>query len=120
MGEGTFTMLSHARLSAIDAERPVSFSPAVVTGLLRQAWGHDGVLITDDFSMGAVYASKQGIGAATVGALNAGVDLILIAYDPAQYFSMMDAALAAERAGGLHGGALARSAERLATAQGRR
>jgi hypothetical protein len=61
MGDGTFTMLSHARLTALDPERPVSFSHAVVADLLREAWRHDGVLITDDFSMGAAYASKEGI-----------------------------------------------------------
>jgi beta-N-acetylhexosaminidase len=114
MGGTAFTMLSHARLSALDAERPVSFSPAVVSGLLRQTWGHEGVLITDDFSMGAVYASKEGVAAASIAALDAGVDLILIAYDPAQYFPMMDAVLAADRAGSLRPAVLAHSARRLA------
>ncbi|MGA7489768.1 MAG: glycoside hydrolase family 3 N-terminal domain-containing protein, partial [Xanthobacteraceae bacterium] len=94
MGNGAFTMLSHARLTALDPERPVSFSHAVVGDLLRQTWHHDGVLVTDDFSMGAVYASKQGIAVAAIAALNVGVDLILIAYDPAQYFGVMDALLA--------------------------
>jgi beta-N-acetylhexosaminidase len=60
MGDGTFTMLSHARLTALDPERPASFSHAVVSGLLRQAWRHDGVLITDDFSMAAAYGDKEG------------------------------------------------------------
>jgi beta-N-acetylhexosaminidase len=113
MGDGTFTMLSHARLTALDAERPVSFSEAVVSGLLRNNWGHDGILITDDFSMDAVYGSKEGIAAASVAALNAGVDLLLIAYDPAQYFAMMDALLAADRDGSLRPAALVRSARRL-------
>lgn len=111
---GTFTMLSHARLTALDAERPVSFSPAVVSGLLRQAWGHDGVLITDDFSMGAVSGGKEGVAAASVAALDAGVDLILISYDPAQYFPMMDAVLAAWGDGRLRPAVLAESARRLA------
>jgi beta-N-acetylhexosaminidase len=114
MGGSTFTMLSHARLTALDAERPVSFSEAVVSSLLRNDWGHDGILITDDFSMDAVYGSREGIAAASVAALNAGVDLLLIAYDPAQYFAMMDAALAADRGAGLQSAILARSARRLA------
>jgi beta-N-acetylhexosaminidase len=114
MGAGTFTMLSHARLAALDAEHPVSFSPAVVSGLLRQAWGYDGVLITDDFSMGAAYASKEGLAAASVEALNSGVDLILIAYDPAQYFAMMSSVIAATRDGSLHPEALDASGRRLA------
>jgi beta-N-acetylhexosaminidase len=115
MSDGAFTMLSHARLIALDAERPVSFSPAVVSGLLRDTWGYDGVLVTDDFSMGAVYGAKEGIAAASVAALDAGVDLILIAYDPAQYFPMMDAVLAAGRDGRLRPAVLAHSARRLAT-----
>lgn len=115
-GGGAFTMLSHARLTALDAERPVSFSDPVVSGLLRGNWGQDGVLVTDDFSMGAVYASKEGIAAASVAALNAGVDLILIAYDPAQYFTMMNALVAADQGGRLQADRLARSARRLADA----
>jgi len=113
MGDGTFTMLSHARLAALDPERPVSFSHAVVSGLLRQAWRYDGVLITDDFSMAAAYGDKEGIAAAGTAALNAGVDLILIAYDPAQYFAVMDGLLAADRDGSLSTTTLARSARRL-------
>jgi beta-N-acetylhexosaminidase len=113
MARSALTMLSHARLTALDAEHPVSFSDAVVAGLLRRSWGHDGILITDDFSMGAVYASKQGVAAASIAALNAGVDLILIAYDPAHFFTMMDAVLAAERDGRLRPAALASSARRL-------
>jgi beta-N-acetylhexosaminidase len=116
MGGSTFTMLSHARLTALDAERPVSFSPAIVSGLLRERWGHDGVLITDDFSMGAVYASKEGIAAASLAALDAGVDLVLISYDPAQYFTMMDAVLSATRDRRLHQDVLVRCARRLAGA----
>jgi beta-N-acetylhexosaminidase len=116
MRTGAFTMLSHARLTALDAERPVSFSQTVVAGLLRGSWGQDGVLITDDFSMGAAYASKEGVGAASVAALDAGVDLILIAYDPAQYFPAMDALTAADRDGRLPSAVLVRSARRLTEA----
>jgi beta-N-acetylhexosaminidase len=115
-GASTFTMLSHARLSALDADHPVSFSDAVVSGLLRDDWGHDGVLITDDFSMGAVYASKEGIARASIAALNAGVDLILVTYDPGQYFIAMGAVLAADRDGALRQAVLARSRLRLTAA----
>ena len=66
--------------------------------------------------MGAVYASQQGVAAASIAALNAGVDLILIAYDPAHFFTMMDAVLAAERDGRLSPAALAASARRLGDA----
>jgi beta-N-acetylhexosaminidase len=50
-------MLSHARLTPLDAERPVSFSETIVSGLLR-GWDQEGVLVTDDLGMGAVYGSR--------------------------------------------------------------
>lgn len=108
-----FTMLSHARLTAIDKEQPSSVSQAVIGGLLRESWKHEGVLITDDFSMGAVTASRDGIAGAGIAALNAGVDLILISYDPDQYFPLMDALLQADSDGRLRQDMLARSDERL-------
>jgi beta-N-acetylhexosaminidase len=108
-----FTMLSHARLIAIDKEQPSSMSQAVIGGLLRESWKHDGVLITDDFSMGAVTGSRDGIAGAGIAALNAGVDLILISYDPDQYFPLMDALLQADSDGRLQQDMLARSDERL-------
>ena len=57
---------------------------------------------------------QAGIAAAGVAALNAGVDLILVSYDPVQYFTMMNALITADRAGGLEAAARARSARRLA------
>jgi beta-N-acetylhexosaminidase len=108
-----FTMLGHARLTAIDAQRPASFSYAVVKGLLRDTWGHRGILITDDFSMGAVMLSREGPAGGAIAALNAGVDLILISYDPDQYFPVMYALLQADRDGRLNPEILAASKARL-------
>lgn len=113
-----FTMLGHARLTALDDVRPASFSPAVVEGLLRGAWKHDGVLITDDFGMRAIHYSRDGIAGGSIEALNAGVDLILISYDPDQYFTAMYALLQADRDGRLRQDALERSVKRLRRAAG--
>jgi beta-N-acetylhexosaminidase len=112
-----FTMLGHARLTAVDRARPVSFSQPVIA-MLRGEWRYDGVLITDDFSMGAVYGSPEGIAGASVAALNAGVDLILVSYDADQYFPAMHALLEADRAGRLNRDALDRSTQRLNAAVG--
>jgi beta-N-acetylhexosaminidase len=108
-----FMMLGHARLAAVDPQRPVSFSHAVVAGVLRGDWRYDGVLVTDDFCMEAVYGSRQGMTAASVEALNAGVDLILIAFDPDQYYPVMHALLRARTDGLLRPDALATSEARL-------
>ncbi len=114
---GAFTMLGHARLIAVDKDRPASFSKAVVSDLLRGEWNHDGVLVTDDFNMGAVFASDAGIGEASVLALNAGVDLILISYDGGQVYPVMLALLRADASGRLRRDQLERSDRRLAGAR---
>jgi beta-N-acetylhexosaminidase len=110
---GAFTMLGHARLTAVDKNTPASFSKAVVSDLLRGEWNNDGLLITDDFNMSPAAASDGGIGGAAVLALNAGVDLILISYDGDQFYPTMHALLRADAAGLLQREQLARSDRRL-------
>ena len=61
--------------------------------------------------MGAGLRQEAGIAAADVAALNAGVDLILVSYDPSS-FNMMNALITADRAGGLASAALAGSDRR--------
>jgi beta-N-acetylhexosaminidase len=111
---GTFTMLAHVRLTALDRERPVSSSQPVVAGLVRRDWQHDGILVTDDFCMAAAYGGSGGMAAASVGALNAGVDLILVSYDPDQFYPVMYALLQAHAQGHLRRDVLAPSERRLA------
>ena len=108
-----FTMLSHARLTAIDKDNPASVSQAVVGEMLREGWKHDGVLITDDLSMGAITGRRDGIAGSALAALNAGVDLLLVSYDPDQFFPLMDALLTADREGRLNPDTLAKSEARL-------
>ena len=104
-----------AILTALDRTHPASFSAPVVQ-LLRRDWHYDGPLITDDFSMGAVYRSREGLAEAGVAALNAGVDLVLVSYDTDQYYAVMHALLAADRGGRLPPEALRQSNERLTRA----
>jgi beta-N-acetylhexosaminidase len=111
-----FTMLGHVRLTEVDPERPVSASLSVIAGMLRGEWKHDGVLITDNFSMLAVYRSSAGIDQGSIDALNAGVDLILISYDPDQYYRVMHALLKADEQNKLSKEVLQRSDARLARA----
>ena len=108
-----FTMLGHVTLTTIDREHPVSFSPSVVATLLRGDWHYDGILVTDDFGMGAVYRSRDGIADAAVAAINAGVDLVLVSYDTDQFYAVIHGLLAAERDGRLQPEALRQSDERL-------
>jgi beta-N-acetylhexosaminidase len=86
---GAFMMLAHVILPKIDPEHPVSHSYKIIQGIIREDWKHDGVLITDDLTMGAIYSSKTGIRQAAVMALNAGMDLLLISYDGEKYYEVM-------------------------------
>ncbi len=112
-GHHPFTMLSHVQLTDVDPSNPVSTSKRVVDNLLRKEWRFDGVLITDDFSMAAITQRNGGIGKATIDALNAGVDLILISFDPDQYYPAMYDLLNAERTGKIDHVMLQRSNQRL-------
>ena len=91
----------------------------MIAGMLRGEWKYDGVLITDNFSMAAVYRSSEGIDNGSIQALNAGVDLILISWDPDQYYPVMYALLKADKQGRLDREVLQRSDQRLARAMSR-
>ncbi len=105
-------MLGHVILTKVDSENPVSFSRPVVQTILRGAWKYEGVLITDDLTMGAAY--KHGMCNATVKALNAGVDLLLISYDYEKYYEVIYCAARAYEQGGFDLAMLERSRRRIA------
>lgn len=109
---GSAMMLGHVTLDALDPQRAASHSPAIVAGLLRRGWGYDGVLITDDLNMGAVY--NLGIGKVSAEALGAGVDLVLVSYDPRQFYRALYGAAGALQDGRISAATLAASDRRLA------
>lgn len=65
--------LFHARL---DPELPATLSRMVVTGLLRQGLGWQGVVISDDMQMKAI-AGRYGLRESILLAVRAGVDILL-------------------------------------------
>ena len=65
--------LFHARL---DPQLPATLSPMVVTGLLRQGLGWQGVVISDDMQMRAI-AGRYGLKESILLAVRAGVDILL-------------------------------------------
>jgi beta-N-acetylhexosaminidase len=109
-----FLMLGHVRVPEVDEIYPASISRRLIQKILRREWGFDGVLITDDFSMGAIYSGPGGVASAAPRALNAGVDLILIAYDGDLYYPAMKSLLGAYSRGELAQGFLDQSEARLA------
>ena len=69
-------MTAHIVYDALDAEHPATLSPRILTGLLREEWGYDGVIVTDSMGMQAIDAN-YGRGEAAVRALRAGADLVM-------------------------------------------
>ena len=101
-------MTAHLMLSALDPERPATLSRPVLTGLLRQELGFDGLIVTDALVMEAI-AGRYGAGEAAVLALEAGADLVLMPADARGALVAIEAAVATGR---LSESQLRRSAER--------
>ncbi len=72
-------MTSHAIAPALSPghDRPATLSPEVLTGLLRDELGFDGVTITDALDMAAVGEADQASAAESLDAIRAGSDLLL-------------------------------------------
>src|SRR3984885_4811640 len=86
-------MIGHVTLAAVDPDRPASHSKRVIDGIIRRKWNYRGVVITDDLVMGAIY--NHNVCTAVVEALNAGVDLLLVAFDGSQFYRIFACASAA-------------------------
>lgn len=70
-------MTAHVVFASLDSAVPATLSPAVVTGLLRNELGYQGVVISDDLDMRAI-ADNFSVGEAAVTAIDAGCDVLLL------------------------------------------
>ena len=70
-----------------------------ISRLIRRHWGFQGIVITDDLVMGPIY--EHGVCVSVTEALNAGVDLLLVAYDGLQFYHIFHCALSASADGRL-------------------
>jgi beta-N-acetylhexosaminidase len=104
-------MVGHVTLTSVDPDRPASHSKRVVDGIVRKKWNYQGVVMTDDLVMGAIY--QRNVCTAVVEALNAGVDLLLVAFDGAQFYRIFSCAVAASADGRLDAAMLGDSERRL-------
>ncbi|MCO8276964.1 glycoside hydrolase family 3 protein [Actinoplanes sp. TRM 88003] len=96
-------MTGHLLVPAYDAELPATLSRPILTGLLREELGFDGLIVTDGIEMQAV-RRRYGLAGATVRALAAGVDAICVGGDHADEQTatlLRDAIVAAVRSGKL-------------------
>ncbi|GAA4048044.1 glycoside hydrolase family 3 protein [Nonomuraea soli] len=70
-------MTGHLLVPQVDAEMPATLSHQVLTRLLREELGFEGVIITDGIEMAAV-SSVYGLGGASAMAIAAGADAICV------------------------------------------
>lgn len=74
------SLIAHILLPQIDADNPASMSQKVITDMLRDDLGFDGVVVTDDLTMEAI-TDNYDIGEAALQSVKAGGDLMLVAHD---------------------------------------
>ncbi|MBP3931543.1 MAG: beta-N-acetylhexosaminidase [Peptostreptococcaceae bacterium] len=72
-------MVSHILMPQIDANNPASMSKTIITDILRKDLKFDGLIVTDDMTMGAV-TNELDITTACINSINAGADLLLVCH----------------------------------------
>lgn len=83
-------MVAHLLMMDLDTKHPASISDAVINDLLREKLGYDGVVITDDMTMGGLLNGNK-IGDASVTAVNAGADIVLVSHEEKLRIEALDA-----------------------------
>lgn len=106
-------MTSHTVYPHLDGERVSTLSSAIITGLLRDELGYEGVVITDDLEMGAI-AEAGSVAEAALKALLAGADLLLICEGQDRVVDGVQRVAHALERGVVSSARLERSFERLA------
>ncbi|WP_058303660.1 beta-N-acetylhexosaminidase [Gorillibacterium timonense] len=105
-------MVAHILLPKLDGKYPASFSKEVIGGLLRKELGFQGVVFTDDMTMGAV-AENYDLSTAAVDAILAGGDIVLVCHDAAKEKLVLDALVQAVKDGRISPERLDESVERI-------
>lgn len=91
-------MVAHILLPSIDPDSPATLSKTMITDILRKQLDFQGVVITDDMTMGAIVQNYE-IGEAAVQSINAGSDIILVAHQEENVLAVLNAVKAAVEQG---------------------
>jgi len=70
-------MVSHTIVPALDPKNPSSLSKTVMTGWLKKDLAFPGILLADDFRMGAIAALSLSPSAAVLQSIAAGADMVM-------------------------------------------
>ncbi|ALC87557.1 beta-hexosaminidase [Bacillus sp. FJAT-22090] len=105
-------MVGHILMPKIDPTYPSSMSYVLITNILREKLKFEGVVITDDMTMGAILDNYK-IGEAAVEAVKAGNDIVLIAHDYVNIKEAIDSILLAVNEGQISEERINASVERI-------
>ncbi|QNK89570.1 MULTISPECIES: beta-N-acetylhexosaminidase [Sporosarcina] len=107
-------MVAHILFPALDPDYPSSMSKAIITGLLRNEMKFEGVIITDDLTMGAI-ANDYTIPEAAVQSFIAGSDQLLVVRDYEVQLNTLNAFIKAIETGEITEERLNESVKRILT-----
>jgi beta-N-acetylhexosaminidase len=91
-------MVAHILMKQLDTKDPASLSKAVITDLLEKQMGFDGLVVTDDMTMGAI-VGRYKIGEAVVRSIRAGSDILLVCHGYDNQVNAINAVLEAAKSG---------------------
>ncbi|HET7771010.1 MAG TPA: glycoside hydrolase family 3 N-terminal domain-containing protein, partial [Chloroflexota bacterium] len=107
-------MIGHLHVPAFDHAAPTTLSRPIITGLLRDGLGFDGLVMTDELKMRAISA-YWGVEEAALLTLQAGTDIILADWTGAEQDQVFNSLVRACHAGQLSPGRLELSVTRILT-----
>ncbi|GCE20512.1 glycoside hydrolase family 3 protein [Dictyobacter kobayashii] len=105
-------MVTHEIVPAIDASKPSSLSSKLVTGILRDEMGYQGVIMTDSLTMAGITAYYTPDQAAAM-AIEAGSDIIMGAASPNDVAQMINGIKQALNNGGIQPSRIDESVRRI-------
>ncbi|MEC0124838.1 beta-N-acetylhexosaminidase [Paenibacillus pabuli] len=105
-------MVAHILFPKLDPDHPASLSDVIIGQHLRGKFKYDGVVITDDLSMGAI-AKNYKLDDAAVATVQAGSDILLVAHSYESAKTIFDTLMSAVKSGKISESRINESAYRI-------
>ncbi|WP_261304728.1 beta-N-acetylhexosaminidase [Paenibacillus andongensis] len=91
-------MVAHILLPKVDAQNPASMSKKMMTDLLRKEMGFEGLIMTDDMTMGAIIKNYD-LGEAAVKSVLAGANIVMVGHEYEKVVTVINALRKAVQSG---------------------
>lgn len=107
-------MVAHILFPKLDPNYPASLSKVIIGDHLRGKFKYDGVVITDDLSMGAI-SKNYPLNKATIATVQAGSDILLVAHSYESAKTIFDTLISAVKSGKIKESRIDESVYRILT-----